>query len=81
MIGMSITCAIIPPFIEWQKPRTFTTKFSAHSHLSIINSKVHCASSKLEEKLLWIAVSLVLLNSIFNGLLSQAVLQFKRGER
>ena len=53
----------------------------AKPDLVVVHSEMHDAPTKLEELLARIAIALILLNRVLNGLLGQAVLQLESGDR
>ena len=53
----------------------------AHPHLLVVHGEVHDAAAELEEQLPRVAVALVLLHGVLDGLLGQAVFQLERGDR
>ena len=53
----------------------------AEPHLVIVHGEVDHAAPELEEQLARVAVALVLLDRILDGLLGEAVLELERGDR
>jgi len=50
----------------------------AEHRLRVIHREVDHAAAEFKQLLAWIAVTLVLLDGVFDGLLSQTVLQLER---
>ena len=65
---------VIPALVEGQKPRTFTREVRAEPHLLVVHREVCHAAAELEELLAGRAVALVLLHSVLDRLLGEAVL-------
>ena len=53
----------------------------AEPHLVVVHREVHDAAPELEQHLARVAVALVLLDRVLDGLLGQAVLQLEGGDR
>ncbi len=75
-----IAGAIIPPLVEWKKPRTLALEVCAEADLVFINGEVSNATAELEQQLARVAIALVLLNRILNRLLGEGVLQLEGGD-
>ena len=75
-----IALAIVPPLVEGQEPRFLPLEVGAELYLVVIYGEVGQAPAKLEEFLPGVAVALVLLNRVLDGLLRQAVLQLECGD-
>src|SRR4051794_25268054 len=73
-----IARSLIPAAIERQEPRRLPLQLRAETNFVIVDRKVDDAAAELEEQLVRIAVALVLLHRILDGLFRKAVLQFKR---
>ena len=76
-----VPCAVVPPLVEGEKPRGLALKVRAHPDLLVVHGEMHEAASELEEQLPGVAVPLVLLDGVVEGLLGQAVLQLESGHR
>ena len=76
-----VACTVVVAFVEGQEPRALASKLGAHLHLAVVHREVHDAATELEKPLARVAVAAVLLDSIFNRLLGEAVLELERGNR
>ncbi len=56
-------------------------QLGAHLHFAVVHREVHHAAAELEQPLARVAVALVLLDGILDGLLGEAVLQLEGGDR
>ena len=72
---------IVPPLVERQEPRALALQVGAKPDLMIVHGEVSNATAKLEDEFAWVAVTLILLDGIFDGLLGEAVLEFKGCDR
>jgi hypothetical protein len=73
--------AFIPTLVEGQEPRGLVFEPGAEAHLVVVHGEVHHAAPELEELLAGLAIALVLLNGVPDGLLRQAVLELEGGYR
>ena len=72
--------AVVPALVEGQEPRGLALQVRAHPRLVVIHGEVHHAAPEPEERLALVAVALVLLDGILDGLLGEAVLQLEGGD-
>ena len=73
-----------PSFQPWLKGRNherLALQVGAEAHLAVVHREVDDAAAELEEQLPRVAVALVLLDGVLDGLLGQAVLQLEGGDR
>jgi len=68
-----IARAVVPAFVEGQEPRGFALQVGTHPHFLVIHGKVDDAAPELEQQLAGIAVALVLLDGVLDGLLGEVV--------
>ena len=73
--------AVVPALVERQEPRRLALQLGAEPHLGVVHGEVDHAAAELEQQLARVAVALVLLDGVLDGLLGQAVLQLERGDR
>src|SRR5665648_497820 len=73
--------AVVPAPVEGQEPGGLALEVRAEAHLVLIHGEVGHAAPKLEELLARVAVALVLLDGVGDGLLGQAVLQLEGSHR
>ena len=76
-----IASPIVPTQVEGQEPGGLALELRTEAHLVIVHGEMHDAAAKLEELLARVAVELVLLDGVLDGLLGQAVLQLEGGHR
>ena len=76
-----IARAVVPPLVEGQKPRGFAAQLGTHAHLGVVHGEMDDAAPELEELFARVTVAAVLLDGVLDGLLGQAVFEFKRRER
>lgn len=69
--------AVVVALVEGQEPRALARKLGAHLHRAVVHREVHHAAAKLEQPLARVAVVLVLLDGVLDGLLGEAVLQLE----
>jgi hypothetical protein len=74
-----ISPAVVPTAVERKEPGVLALEMRAEADLVIVDGKVDDATSELEELFARVAVVLVLLDGVLNGLLGQTVLQLERG--
>ena len=72
---------VVPPEVERQEPRPLAFQVGAESHLVVVHCEMSNAAAELEQLLARIAIPLVLLDGVIDGLLGQAVLQLEREYR
>ena len=72
--------AVVPALVERQEPRRLALEVGAEVHLLLVHREVRHAAPQLEEFLPGLAVPLVLLDGVFDGLLGEAVLQLEGGQ-
>ena len=72
-----IARAVVVSLVERQEPGRLALEVGAEHHLRVIDREVDHAAAEFEQLLARIAVTLVLLDGVFDGLLGQAVLQFE----
>ena len=72
---------IVPAQVEGQEPGRLALEVGAEAHLVVVDGEVHHAAAELEELLAWVAVALVLLDGVLDGLLGEAVLQLEGDHR
>ena len=71
--------AVIEPLVEGEEPGILALEMRTHPHLLVVHGEMHHATPELEQQLLRIAVALVLLDRVFDGLFREPVLQLERG--
>ena len=69
-----ISGAIVPTLVEGEKPGRLALELRAKHHLVLIQREMRHAAAQFEELLAWVAVTAVLLDGVFDGLLREAVL-------
>ena len=74
-----IARAVVVPLVERQEPRAFALEFGAHPHFAFIHGEVHHTAAEGKEWLARVAIALVLLHGIGDGLLGEAVLELEAG--
>src|SRR5262245_32781129 len=67
----------MPTLVEGEEPRSFPLQMRAKANLLVIYRHVNDATTELKQKLVRIAVALVLPDGIVNGLLREAVLELE----
>ena len=76
-----IAPTVVPTLVEGQEPRSLTFEVGAHPHLVIVHREMDGAAAEPEKQLPRVAVALVLLDGVLDGLLRQAVLELERSDR
>ena len=76
-----IACPVVPALVERQEPGRLALELGAKLHLGVIHREMHHAPAEFEQFFARVAVALVLLDSVGDGLLGQAVLQFEGRDR
>ena len=71
---------VVVSLVERQEPRRLPLQVGAHAHLAVIHGKVHGAAAKLEQSFTRIAIALVLLDGVGDGLFSERVLELEGGD-
>lgn len=66
--------------VEGEEPRRLSLEVSAEPHLMLVHGEVRDAATELEEFLPRVAVALVLLDCVLDGLFGQVVLQLECGD-
>lgn len=69
--------AIIPPFVERQKPTRAVLQVGAHLHLHVIDREMHHATAEVEKQFFGVASQPVLVDRVIYGLLRELVLQLE----
>ena len=67
--------------VEGEEPRRLPRKMGAETHPVFVHGEVRDAATELEELLPRVAVALVLLDCVLDGLFGQVVLQLECGDR
>ena len=70
--------AVVPAFVERQKPGSFSAQMRAHAYFRIIDCEMNDAASELEQLLARVTVAPVLFDTILDRLLRKAVLKLER---
>ena len=69
------------PLLKGRNQDALPLQVRAEAHLCVVHGEVDDAAAELEQQLPRVAVALVLLDGVLDGLLGQAVLQLERGDR
>ena len=70
----------LQPLLNGRNHERLALELGADPHLAVVHGEVHHAAAELEQQLARIAVALVLLDGILDGLLGEAVLQLEGGD-
>src|SRR5579872_6926877 len=76
-----IASAVVPTLVERQEPRSLADEMRAEAHLVFVEREMRDASAKREQLLSRVTVALVLLDSVGDRLLREAVFQLERDHR
>jgi hypothetical protein len=60
--------AVVAAFVKGQEPGRFAFEMRAEHHLGVVHGEMDHATAEFEQLLTWIAVTLVLLDGVLDGL-------------
>ena len=72
--------AVVVAQVERQEPGRLAFQVGAHLHALVVDGEVDDAAAELKQALARVAVALVLLHSIVDGLLGEVVLELEGGD-
>ena len=73
--------AVVPALVERQEPRALPLRWVQNRTSLVVDREVDDAAAELEQLLARVAVALVLLDGVVDGLLGEAVLELEGGDR